>query len=103
MNRKYDTEYFKNKIIEIRNIRPDISITTDVIVGHPYETDEYFQETYDFCKEINFSKIHVFPYSVRTGTVASKMPYQVDDATKKIRAGRLIELSKYTTPQISES
>ncbi len=93
MNRKYDLEYFKNKIELIRNIRPDISITTDVIVGHPYEDETLFEETYEFCKSINFAKIHVFPYSVRTGTVASKMPYQVDERDKKIRAGKLIELS----------
>lgn len=93
MNRKYDLDYFKNKIELIRSIRPEISITTDVIVGHPYEDDKLFEETYEFCKNINFAKIHVFPYSIRTGTVASKMPYQVDEREKKIRAGRLIELS----------
>ena len=93
MNRKYDTEYFKNKITKIRSIRPDISITTDVIVGHPYEDETYFNESFEFCKLINFSKIHVFPYSVRTGTVASKMPYQVNEHDKKVRAGKLIELS----------
>lgn len=94
MNRKYDVEYYQNKIEMIRSIRPDISITTDVIVGHPYETEEYFDESYEFCKNINFAKIHVFPYSIRTGTVASKMPYQVEEHDKKIRAGKLIELSE---------
>ncbi len=92
MNRKYDKEYFLNKIEKMRNIRPDISITTDVIVGHPYETDEAFLECYDFCKKINFSKIHVFPYSKRDGTAASFMP-QVDGNIKKMRAHKLIELS----------
>lgn len=93
MNRKYNLDYFLEKINTIREIRKDISITTDVIVGHPYETEEYFNETLKFCKLINFSKIHVFPYSVRTGTVASKMPYQVSETEKKARAGRLIILS----------
>lgn len=92
MNRKYDKEYFKNKIDTIRRIRPDISITTDAIVGHPYETDEDFKEYLDFCKMINFSKIHVFPYSLRTGTAASKMP-QVDEKIKKERAHELLKLS----------
>lgn len=94
MNRKYDLEYYRNKIERIRMLRPDISITTDVIVGHPYEDEIYFNESYEFCKNINFSKIHVFPYSIRTGTVASKMPYQVKENDKKIRAGKLIELSE---------
>lgn len=93
MNRKYDLDYFEDKINQIRNIRPDISITTDVIVGHPYENEVYFQESYDFCKKMNFSKIHVFPYSIRTGTVASKMPYQVPDQDKKLRDKKLISLS----------
>ncbi len=92
MNRKYDKEYFKNKITIIRSIRPDISITTDAIVGHPYETDDDFKEYLEFCKIINFSKIHVFPYSLRTGTIASKMP-QVDEKTKKERAQKLLNLS----------
>ena len=94
MNRKYDLEYYRNKIKIIRSIRPNISITTDVIVGHPYEDEIYFNESYEFCKNINFAKIHVFPYSLRTGTVASKMPYQVAEHDKQIRAGKLIELSE---------
>lgn len=92
MNRKYDKDYFRKKITDIRNIRPDISITTDAIVGHPYETDEDFKEYIDFCKEINFSKIHVFPYSLRSGTAASRMP-QVDEKIKKERARALLDLS----------
>lgn len=92
MNRKYDKEYFRTKIKDIRAIRPDISITTDAIVGHPYETEEDFKEYIKFCQEINFSKIHVFPYSLRSGTAASKMP-QVDEKTKKVRAKKLLELS----------
>lgn len=93
MNRKYDTKYFEDKINEIRRIRPNISISTDVIVGFPGETEELFQQTYDFCKKIGFSKIHVFPYSIRKGTAASKFPNQVDGKEKKERAKRLIELS----------
>lgn len=93
MNRKYDTAYYQNKIKEIRNIRSDISITTDVIVGHNYETDELFNKTYAFCKEMEFAKIHVFPYSKRTGTASSRMDNEVDEKTKKERAKKLIELS----------
>lgn len=92
MNRRYDTAFFKAKINKIRDARPDISITTDVIVGHPYETEEEFVNTINFCKEINFTKLHVFPYSKRQGTVAATMP-QVNDKDKKDRTKRLIEVS----------
>lgn len=94
MNRKYDLEYFKKKIEEIRNIKEDVSITTDVIVGHPYETEELFLKTMNTVKEINFAKIHVFPYSKREGTPSSRMPMQVDDAVKKERSRALNEISK---------
>ena len=93
MNRKYDLKYYEDKINQIRSIRPDISITTDIIVGFPYETDELFNSTLDFAKKMNFSKIHVFPYSKREGTSAASMPNQVDDKIKKIRVKKLMELS----------
>lgn len=93
MNRKYNKEYFKNKIASIREVRPNISITTDVIVGHPYETEEAYNECYEFCKEINFSAIHVFPFSVRNGTAAANMPNQVSELDKKKRSQKLLDLS----------
>ena len=93
MNRKYTLDYFFNKINEIRNIRPDISITTDVIVGHPYETNDLFEKTIDTCKKLKFAKIHVFPYSKRDGTASSRMPHQVDEQEKKLRSHKLIEVS----------
>ena len=93
MNRKYDLEYFQNKIEIIRNIRPDISISTDIIVGFPGETEEDFNSTLIFSKQIGFSKIHAFPYSVRYGTAASKFPNQLDGTIKKERNHKLIELS----------
>ena len=94
MNRKYDKEYFINKINKIRSIRPNISITTDVIVGFPSETDEEFLETIDTIKKVNFSKLHVFPYSDRDGTVASKMKDKINGLVKKERTKILINLSK---------
>lgn len=94
MNRKYDLAYYEEKINKIRSIRPDISITTDIIVGFPYETDELFSETFEFSKKMNFSKIHVFPYSIRVGTAAASMPNQVDEVTKKVRVKKLMALSK---------
>ena len=93
MNRKYDKEYFKNKINEIRRIRPDISITTDIIVGFPGETEDEFRETCAFAKEIGFTKIHVFPYSRRSGTKADTMPNQIDEQIKKDRVNRLMKIS----------
>lgn len=94
MNRKYDIKYFKDKVNLIRSIRPDISITTDVIVGFPNETEEDFNETIKTIKEINFSKLHVFPYSKRDGTKASTMKNQIDGKTKKARSSILLKLSK---------
>ncbi|MBQ8871780.1 MAG: tRNA (N(6)-L-threonylcarbamoyladenosine(37)-C(2))-methylthiotransferase MtaB [Bacilli bacterium] len=94
MNRKYDVEYFINKINAIRKIRPDISITTDLIVGFPGETEEDFIETLETIKKVEFSKIHVFPFSVRKGTVAEKMDNQLSEVVKKERVKRVLELSK---------
>lgn len=93
MNRKYDLAYFVAKIAEIRALRPDVSISTDIIVAHPGETDEIFEESLKVIKEIAFSKIHVFPYSKRNGTVAAEME-QLDEKTKKKRVLKLLELSE---------
>ena len=93
MNRKYDTKYFLDKINTIRSIRPNISITTDVIVGFPGESCEEFNETCEFVKKIEFSKIHVFPYSRRSGTKADTMPNQIDEETKKERVSKLMKIS----------
>lgn len=94
MNRKYDLTYFKQKMEQIREIRPDISLTTDIIVGFPSETEEDFQDTLSFVREVQFSKVHVFPYSRRSGTVAADMAEQVPGDVKKDRVRRLLALSK---------
>ena len=94
MNRKYDKKYFIDKINEIRKIRPNISITTDIIVGFPGETENLFNETIETVNKIKFSKIHVFPFSLRKGTKAESLPNHIDDATKKQRVKKLIEISK---------
>lgn len=94
MNRKYDKQYFIDKIEHIRKIRPSISITTDIIVGFPGETEELFEETLETVKKIKFSKIHVFPFSLRKGTKAEELPDHIDDVTKKIRVKKLLDLSK---------
>lgn len=94
MNRKYDTKYFIEKINKIRKIRPDISITTDVIVGFPNETDKNFNETIETIKKVDFSKLHVFPYSKREGTKAATMEGQIKEDVKKQRVMELLKLSK---------
>ena len=94
MERKYNVSQYIEKVNALRSARPDISITTDVIVGFPYEGEEEFMETYNLCKDLGLSKLHVFPYSMRKGTKAALMP-QVKDSDKKDRAKRLIELSNY--------
>lgn len=93
MNRRYDTNFFLDKINKIREVRPDISITTDVIVGFPYETDEDYQDSKEFIRKVNFSGIHVFPFSKRKGTKASDMP-DVNETIKHNRALDLIDFSK---------
>ena len=93
MNRRYDTKFFEDMVNKIRSLRPDIALSTDVIVGFPGETDEDFEESYNFCKKIGFSKIHVFPYSDRNGTVASRMSNKVPGNIKKERVHKLIDLS----------
>jgi|LSQX01.3.fsa_nt_gb threonylcarbamoyladenosine tRNA methylthiotransferase MtaB len=94
MNRKYNREYFRKKIQDIKSGREDIAITTDVIVGFPGEDERHFEETYNFIKEIGFAALHVFPYSKREGTKASLLPNQVDEKIKKERVHKLISLSR---------
>lgn len=93
MNRKYTTNQFRNVVELLRNAYPEVHLTTDVIVGFPGETEEEFNKTYEFLKEIKFYKMHVFKYSPRSGTVAAKMPNQIDGNIKEERSNKLIELS----------
>ena len=93
MNRKYNTEIFREIVERLRKAYKDVILTTDIIVGFPGETEEEFNQTYEFLKEIKFYKMHVFPYSPRRGTVAEKMPNQIDGNIKEERSKKLIELS----------
>lgn len=92
MNRRYNKEEFKNMITKIKEI-PNISLTTDLIVGFPNETEEDFKETLDTLNEIKFTKIHTFPYSRRNGTPAAAMENQVPPEVKKDRVHKIIKLS----------
>lgn len=103
MNRKYDTDLYEKTINLIREYYPNAAITTDIIVGFPGETDEDFEKTLKFVDKIQFSKIHVFKYSNRKGTVASKMKNQVFGVVKKERSKLLIEKSKYYTDKFLDN
>ena len=96
MNRKYTTQIYRDAVATLRKYYPEASFTTDVIVGFPGETDEEFVKTYEFLKEIDFYRLHVFKYSPRRGTVAEKMPNQIDGNKKEERSNKLIELSNNT-------
>ena len=92
MNRRYNKEEFLSMVDNLRDI-PDISLTTDLIVGFPNEGEEEFNETIDTLKKIGFTKIHTFPYSKRKGTPATIMDNQVFQEEKKKRVHRILDLS----------
>lgn len=94
MRRKYTVEEYREKIEKIREALPNLAITTDVIVGFPGETDAMFENTYHLIEDIQFAELHVFPYSIRTGTPAARMTDQVDEEVKHARVRRLIQLSE---------
>ena len=93
MNRRYTTEQFKEIVRLLRGAYSDVNLTTDIIVGFPGETDEEFNKTYQFLKEIKFYKMHIFKYSPRKGTKAAVMPNQINGDIKEERSKKLIELS----------
>lgn len=102
MNRRYNKEEFLNMINNIKEI-PEISLTTDLIVGFPHETDEDFNETLETLNKIKFTKIHTFPYSRRKGTPADRMDEQVSPEKKKERVHTVLELSNKYENQYYES
>ena len=103
MNRRYDVKYFLDMTDKIKSKRKDIALSTDVIVGFPGESEEDFQETLDTCRKVGFSKIHVFPYSDRNGTVASRMTDKIPGNIKKDRVRRLMDLSNQLEKKYFES
>lgn len=94
MNRRYTTYEYKKIVEELRKNIKDVSITTDIIVGFPGETEEEFNKTYEFLSEIKLSKMHIFKYSPRTGTKAAEMKEQINGNIKEERSRKLIELDK---------
>ena len=89
MNRHYDREEFSRLLTRVREAVPGLSVSTDVIVGFPGETEEMFAESLEYIRSLKFSRMHVFPYSPRTGTPAAEMPDQVPEPVKKERVHRL--------------
>ena len=103
MNRKYTTSEFEEIVQRLRKYYNDVILTTDIIVGFPGETEEDFETTYNYLKKINFYKMHVFPYSPRKGTVAAKMPDQIQGDIKEKRSKKLIELSNENQKQYNQN
>ena len=93
MRRKYTMAHFSERLTKLHQALPDLAVTSDVIVGFPGESEDEFQETYDFIVNHHFSELHVFPYSPRIGTPAARMDNQIDEATKNVRVHKLISLS----------
>jgi len=93
MCRKYLTEDFLKKVERLREVCPDLAITTDVIVGFPQESEAEFQETVDFINKVDFAEVHVFPFSARPGTKAAELPGQVSPEIKEQRVHVLLDLS----------
>ncbi|MGL4990872.1 MAG: tRNA (N(6)-L-threonylcarbamoyladenosine(37)-C(2))-methylthiotransferase MtaB [Sarcina sp.] len=94
MNRRYTADEYEATVNLLRNKFPSVSITTDVIVGFPGETEEEFKETYKFLERLKLSKMHIFKYSPRKGTKAATMENQIDGTIKEDRSKLLIELNE---------
>jgi threonylcarbamoyladenosine tRNA methylthiotransferase MtaB len=94
MKRRYTTADYQRAVDLIRQAVPGVAITTDVIVGFPGETEAEFEQSYSFCKQMQFARIHVFSYSPRPGTQAALMPRQVEDKVKRERSRRMLALGR---------
>lgn len=103
MNRAYTSSEYYNLVIKIRNIFPDSSITTDIMVGFPNETQEDFNQSLEFVKKIGFAKIHIFPYSRRSGTPADKMKNQLTRAEKQQRVKQMSIVGNITQEEFLKS
>ena len=102
MHRPYTTKNFSDLTSRLVKEIPEISIGTDLIVGFPGETEKNFEETINFLQSQPFSKIHVFPFSLREGTLAAKMKNQIDSQIKKIRVAKILEIAKAKEKNFAE-
>jgi threonylcarbamoyladenosine tRNA methylthiotransferase MtaB len=94
MKRRYCVSDYQRAISLIRALVPGVAITTDIIAGFPGETEEEFEESYNFCRQLGFARIHVFAFSPRQGTQAARLPQQVDVQVKKQRSQKILALHK---------
>ncbi len=102
MNRRYNTREYHNCVDMMRSKIPDVAITSDVIVGFPGETEVEFSESYDFFSRLEFSRIHVFPFSVRAGTAAAQMPGQIEAQIKKQRTAKMLLLARSSLERFNQ-
>ena len=102
MKRHYSLNDYEQSVSLIRALVPEAAITTDIMVGFPGETDQEFEESYDFCKRMEFARIHVFSYSPRQGTQAAQLPQQVGDKAKKERSQKMLALAKESAQNFSQ-
>ena len=100
MNRKYDNEYLIEVCKNIKEVFKNATISVDVIVGFPEETDKEFEETVKTIEKMGLMKLHVFKYSKRSFTVAARMQGQVDGNVKKQRSNKLIKISNKCTKDV---
>jgi len=101
MKRRYSVSDYEQSVSLIRAQVPEAAITTDIMVGFPGETDEEFEESYEFCRRVEFARIHVFAYSPRQGTQAAQMPHQVSDKIKKERSQKMLALAQESAQNFS--
>jgi threonylcarbamoyladenosine tRNA methylthiotransferase MtaB len=94
MKRRYCIDDYREAISLIRTLVPNAAITTDVIVGFPGEIDDEFAESYELCRQLEFTRIHVFTYSPRQGTQACQLPNQINAQVKKQRSQKMLTLAK---------
>ncbi len=103
MNRHYLTSDYERAVKLLRENIPDVSFTTDIMVGFPGETDKDFEDSYNFCEKIGFMQMHVFKYSIRKGTRAAQMNNQIPEQIKEARSQKMLELSKKMNKQFCDS
>ena len=94
MRRSYSLDQYHRTVNLIKEMIPEVAITTDIMVGFPGESDEEFEQSYSFCQQAGFANIHVFPFSLRLETAAARMPEQIKDKVKQERNQRMLELSR---------
>ncbi len=102
MKRSYSLDQYQRTVNLIRDMIPGVAITTDIMVGFPWESDEEFEQSYSFCQQAGFANIHVFPFSPRPETAAAGMPEQIKDKVKQERNQRMLELSQNSRRRFCE-